>query len=128
MSQSFYDSQEATQELAAKALSILFERCDASMQDQIVKELAESLATTRTASAAASGGEMATFTELSDIANNAGQPELVYMRDAACERESAAMPLACTRGRVVGSRSRACTPLLSGALQLCQFHRLRRIL
>ena len=37
-----------------------------------------SLASTRTASAAASGGEMATFQELSEIANNAGQPELVY--------------------------------------------------
>ena len=72
------DPQEATQELAAKALSMLFERCDAETQDKIVKELVGSLATTRTASAAASGGEMSTFAELSDIANNAGQPELVY--------------------------------------------------
>ena len=72
------DPMEATQELAAKALSMLFERCDAETQEHIVKELVSALATTRTASAAASGGEMATFAELSDIANNAGQPELVY--------------------------------------------------
>ena len=47
-------------------------------QERIVKDLVSSLATTRTASAAASGGEMATFHELSEIANSAGQPELVY--------------------------------------------------
>ena len=72
------DSQEATQELAARALSTLFDKCDAATQDTIVKELVSSLATTRTASAASSGGDMATFAELSDIANDAGQPELVY--------------------------------------------------
>jgi proteasome component ECM29 len=67
-----------TQELAAKALSTLFDRCDEATQDKIVKELVGGLAGTRTASAAASGGEMATFKELTDIANDAGQPELVY--------------------------------------------------
>ena len=72
------DSQEATQELAARALSTLFEKCDEATQDTIVKELVSSLATTRTANAAASGGDMSTYAELSDIANNAGQPELVY--------------------------------------------------
>ena len=72
------DPQEATQELSAKALSMLFDKCDAETQDKIVKELVGSLATNRAASAASSGGEMATFAELSDIANNAGQPELVY--------------------------------------------------
>merc|ERR1719502_267450 len=72
------DSQEATQELAARALSMLFDKCDEATQETITKELVGSLTTTRTASAAASGGDMATFSELSDIANNAGQPELVY--------------------------------------------------
>ena len=72
------DANEATQELAARGLSLLFERCDEATQEKIVKELVGALASTRTAAAGASGGEMATFTELSEIANNAGQPELVY--------------------------------------------------
>lgn len=40
---------------------MLFERCDEATQDKIVKELVGNLSSTRTASAAASGGEMATF-------------------------------------------------------------------
>ena len=44
----------------------------------ILNQLVKGLTSLKGTNASASGGEMATFTELSEIANNAGQPELVY--------------------------------------------------
>ena len=44
----------------------------------ILNQLVKGLTSIKGSNASASGGEMATFTELSEIANNAGQPELVY--------------------------------------------------
>ena len=41
-------------------------------------ELVKGLQSSRAANASSSGGDMATFAELSQIANDAGQPELVY--------------------------------------------------
>ncbi|KAL1527860.1 hypothetical protein AB1Y20_009236 [Prymnesium parvum] len=72
------DSNEVTQELASKGLSILYDACDAETQERIVAQLVKGLQASRAASASSSGGDMATFSELSEIANNAGQPELVY--------------------------------------------------
>jgi len=40
------DANEGTQELAGKALSMLFDKCDEETQDKIVKELVSSLIAT----------------------------------------------------------------------------------
>lgn len=69
---------KTTQELASKGLSLLFDACDSDTQEQIVSQLVKGLQASRAASASSSGGDIATFAELSEIANNAGQPELVY--------------------------------------------------
>uniref|UniRef100_A0A7S4BN83 Non-specific serine/threonine protein kinase n=2 Tax=Chrysotila carterae TaxID=13221 RepID=A0A7S4BN83_CHRCT len=72
------DSQELTQELAAKGLSALFDSCDEATKSAILQQLVRGLQSTRAANAAASGGDMATYQELSEIAASAGQPQLVY--------------------------------------------------
>ena len=72
------DANETTQELASKGLSALFDSCDKSKQAEILAELVKGLQTSAKANAHASGGDMATYQELSGIAADAGQPELVY--------------------------------------------------
>jgi hypothetical protein len=61
-----------------QGLSLLFDSCDEAAREVILGELVKGLTSIKGTNANASGGEMATFTELSEIANNAGQPELVY--------------------------------------------------
>ncbi|EOD27648.1 hypothetical protein EMIHUDRAFT_204549 [Emiliania huxleyi CCMP1516] len=72
------DSNEATQELASKGLSALFDCCDEASRATILQELVAGLQSSRAANASASGGEMATYKELSEIATSVGQPALVY--------------------------------------------------
>ena len=72
------DANETTQELASKGLSALFDSCDKSKQEEILADLVKGLQTSAKANAHASGGDMATYQELSGIAADAGQPELVY--------------------------------------------------
>lgn len=72
------DAHEATQELASKGLSALFDCCDEASRKTILSQLVSGLHTTRGANASASGGEMSTYRELSEIAANVGQPQLVY--------------------------------------------------
>lgn len=72
------DAHEATQELASKGLSALFNCCDEASRKTILSQLVSGLHTTRAANASASGGEMSTYRELSEIAANVGQPQLVY--------------------------------------------------
>eukprot|EP00966_Prymnesium_polylepis_P198801 4607370-Prymnesium_polylepis.1 len=94
------DSNETTQELASKGLSTLYDACDEATQETIVAELVKGLQASRAASASSSGGDMATFSELSEIANNAGQPELVYklmeLSTASAVRRSVSNPLTAT--------------------------------
>ena len=72
------DSNETTQELAAKALSKLFEACDEASRKRILAELVKGLTASRKQGYHASGGDMSTYEELQQVANDAGQPELVY--------------------------------------------------
>jgi len=72
------DAQEATQELASKGLSALFDCCDEPTRKAILNQLVAGLHSSRSANASASGGEMATYKELSEIAAGVGQPQLVY--------------------------------------------------
>ena len=72
------DSNETTQELAAKALSKLFEACDEASRKRILGELVKGLTASRKQGYHASGGDMSTCEELQQVANDAGQPELVY--------------------------------------------------
>ena len=58
------DSNETTQELAAKALSKLFEACDEASRKRILAELVKGLTASRKQGYHASGGDMSTYEEL----------------------------------------------------------------
>ncbi len=72
------DANELTQELASKALAALHDASDSATREASLAELSRSLQTARGANAGASGGDLGTYKELSEVAAEAGQPGLVY--------------------------------------------------